>query len=48
MVGARNAAEMRENLTVLDKGPLSDDEMARLRRIGDHIYGKPRAAFPPA
>jgi aryl-alcohol dehydrogenase-like predicted oxidoreductase len=48
MVGARSAGEMRENLTVLDEGPLSDDEMARLRRIGDHIYGKPRAASPRA
>lgn len=35
--------EMRQNLTALDRGPLGDAEMARLRRIGDHINGRPRA-----
>jgi hypothetical protein len=33
---------MRENLSVLDSGPMSEDELARMRRIGDHVYGKPR------
>lgn len=48
MVGARTSEQMRENLAALDRGPLDDAEMARLRRIGDHIYGKPRAARPLA
>jgi aryl-alcohol dehydrogenase-like predicted oxidoreductase len=42
MSGARNLEMMRENLKTLDAGPLSPDEMSRIRRIGDHIYGKPR------
>lgn len=43
MTGPRNAAEMDENLKTLDLGPMTDEEMARVRKIGDHIYGKVRA-----
>jgi aryl-alcohol dehydrogenase-like predicted oxidoreductase len=43
MMGTRSADQMRENLRALDLGPLGADEMSRIRRIGDHIYGKPRA-----
>ena len=43
MTGARTLEMMRENLKTLDAGPLSDEEMARVRRIGDHVYGKPRS-----
>ncbi len=42
MVGAKSLAEMRENVRVLELGPLDPAGMARMRRIGDHIYGKPR------
>ena len=42
MIGPRTADEMRENLRALDLGPLGADEMTPVRRIGDHIYGKPR------
>jgi aryl-alcohol dehydrogenase-like predicted oxidoreductase len=42
MTGARNLEMMRENLRTLDAAPLRADEMSRIRRIGDHIYGKPR------
>ena len=42
------AARMEENLNALDAGPPDEDEMARVRRIGDHIYGKKRAVPPPA
>jgi predicted aldo/keto reductase-like oxidoreductase len=42
MVGARSATEMRANLRTLELGPLDAAEMARMRRIGDFIYGKPR------
>jgi aryl-alcohol dehydrogenase-like predicted oxidoreductase len=42
MVGARSVAHMREDLEALRLGPLDPAEMARMRRIGDHIYGKPR------
>lgn len=39
MVGARNIDMMRENLSVLDLGPMNEDELNRMRRIGDYIYG---------
>lgn len=42
MTGARNIEMMRENLETLKLGPLSEDEMKRIRRIGDFIYGKRR------
>ena len=42
MTGARNLEMMRENLETLESGPLTTEEMERIRRIGDHIYGKPR------
>jgi predicted aldo/keto reductase-like oxidoreductase len=40
--GAKTVEQMRENLSVLDGGPMSEDELIRMRRIGDHVYGKPR------
>jgi aryl-alcohol dehydrogenase-like predicted oxidoreductase len=44
MVGAKSVSQMKEDLEALTRGPLDPDEMARMRRIGDHIYGKPRKA----
>lgn len=44
MTGPRTVEEMRQNLAVLDLGPLDGEQMARVRRIGDHLYGKPRSA----
>ena len=43
MTGARSHDMLRENLETLDSGPLSEEEMQRIRRIGDHIYGNPRS-----
>ena len=40
MMGARSLDQMRENLGVLDQGPLNEEEMARVRKIGKHVYGK--------
>jgi predicted aldo/keto reductase-like oxidoreductase len=48
MSAPKTIDEMRENLTVLDSGPLSDEEMARMRRIGDHVYGRSRSALAAA
>lgn len=42
MVGARTMEQMRENLRAIELGPLNDLEMAHIRRVGDHIYGKAR------
>jgi len=41
-VGARSTVRMREDLPVLDRGPLAPDREARIRRNGDHIYGRRR------
>jgi len=30
---------MEDNLTALDAGPLDEEEMARVRRIGSYVYG---------
>ncbi|MFH0758128.1 MAG: aldo/keto reductase [Bacteroidota bacterium] len=43
MTGARTHEMLRENLKTLDSGPLTEVEMERIRKIGDHVYGKPRS-----
>ena len=40
MMGAKNMEQMRENLQTLDRGPMTEEELTRMRRIGDHLYGK--------
>jgi len=35
-----NAEQMEDNLRAMDAGPLDEEELARVRRIGRHIYGK--------
>jgi hypothetical protein len=35
---------MREALRALELGPMSEEELARMRRIGDGIYGKDRTS----
>jgi len=42
ITGAKTIEQMRENLSVFEAGPMSDAELERMRRIGDHIAGKPR------
>ena len=39
MTGARSRQQMHENLEVLETGPMSEDELARMRTIGDFIHG---------
>ena len=39
LTGPRTAAEMAEAAAVLSSGPLTDEEMARVRRIGDQAHG---------
>lgn len=36
--GPRNGAEMREAIGILEAGPCSEQELARFRRIGDHVH----------
>jgi aryl-alcohol dehydrogenase-like predicted oxidoreductase len=42
MTGARTQEMLKENLRTLEMGPLNEDEMKRIRGIGDFIYGRPR------
>ena len=42
LTGTRSLEMMRENLKTLELGPLSEEEMQRIRMIGDHVYGKKR------
>ena len=32
--------QMRENLAEVSKGPMTEEEKAWMRRIGDYVYGK--------
>jgi len=38
MMGAKNIQQMRENLSVLDLGPMTEAEIGRMRRIGNFIH----------
>ncbi len=40
LVGPRTREQMEEDLQVLDLGPLDEEGLSRMRRIGGHIYGK--------
>ncbi len=40
MMGAKNTVQMRENLAVLEQGPLQEAAMERVQRIGRLVYGK--------
>lgn len=40
MTGPRTLEELRQNLSVLDTGPMTPEELARVHRIGDFVYGK--------
>ena len=40
MSGAKTLEQMRENLSVLESGPMSEEEMEWMRRIGDYVYGR--------
>jgi len=35
-----NAVQMEDNLKALEAGPLDEEEMARIRRLGQHIHGE--------
>lgn len=40
MMGVKNLEMLRQNLDELEKGPMSEEELARMREIGDRVYGK--------
>ena len=45
LCGPASRDEMQEAIRALDAGPLAPDEMARMRRIGDHVYGRYKPNF---
>jgi aryl-alcohol dehydrogenase-like predicted oxidoreductase len=40
MTGPKDAAQMAEALEALERGPMSEEELAWMRRVGAGIYGK--------
>ena len=40
MTGPANAAQFEQALEALRRGPMGEDELAWMRRVGDSIYGK--------
>jgi aryl-alcohol dehydrogenase-like predicted oxidoreductase len=44
LAGPSSAEQMTQALRALQLGPMSDDELAWMRRVGDHIYGRNRTA----
>ncbi|MCP4231947.1 MAG: aldo/keto reductase [bacterium] len=42
ITGASNAKQLEQNLSEVARGPMDDEELARMRRIGDCVYGKER------
>ncbi len=45
LCGPANREQMQEALRALDCGPLESDEMQRMRKIGDHVYGRFKPQF---
>ena len=45
MSGPKNLEEMHQALKALQLGPLSDDELERVQRIGDHVHTNHRRFF---
>jgi aryl-alcohol dehydrogenase-like predicted oxidoreductase len=37
--GPNSMKQLREDLECLRKGPMNDEELRRMHRIGDHVYG---------
>jgi len=42
MMGVRNMTMLEENLRDIEEGPLDNEQLDAMRRIGDHLYGKSR------
>jgi aryl-alcohol dehydrogenase-like predicted oxidoreductase len=39
MMGAKNMEQMRENLKILEQDPMTEEELNRVRSIGDYVHG---------
>jgi predicted aldo/keto reductase-like oxidoreductase len=40
LCGPKNAEELEEGMAALDRGPMNDDELAWMKRVGAHVSGK--------
>jgi predicted aldo/keto reductase-like oxidoreductase len=40
MTGPKTLDEMREALTTLDRGPMTEEELAWMRTVGDRVRGR--------
>lgn len=38
MMGVKNTEQLRENLSVLSSSPMTEDELKKMRQIGDHLH----------
>lgn len=47
MMGVKNLKMLQENMRELEKGPMSAEEIENMSKIGDRLYGKPRAVALP-
>ncbi|MFO0755311.1 MAG: hypothetical protein U0359_02395 [Byssovorax sp.] len=48
LCGPRNAAELDQAMAALDRGPMSEDELAWMRRVGKVVHGVARKGAPVA
>jgi aryl-alcohol dehydrogenase-like predicted oxidoreductase len=48
LCGPADRSQMHEALRALQRGPLPPDEVDRMQRIGDHIYGRHKPKFGEA
>ena len=44
LAGPDNTDQMQQPLRALELGPMNEDELAWMRRVGDHIYGADRTS----
>lgn len=44
LAGPATVEQMRAALLALEKGPMSEDELDWMRRVGDHLYGRDRTS----
>jgi aryl-alcohol dehydrogenase-like predicted oxidoreductase len=40
ITGPSNAQQLEENLAEVAKGPMTEEELEWMRRIGDYVYGR--------
>ena len=46
LAGPNDTEQMKQALAALERGPMDEDELAWMRRVGDHIYRSSRISRP--